>query len=210
MARLIDLLTFSGAVGDMVGCNGPHGFYIRSRPSKPAKAPTPKQLEARAKLSMVMRFLKPLKAIIYRGFMGNQSAKTRIAAMNAAASHVLNQAMVGAYPDLRIDPAKVRLSRGTLLGLPQATFRAQGASVDVSWSPALTPFSGHADDEVTVVVYNPQEKTVLAGVALRSAGTLAVDASDEPPGSELLVYACVCDRTGRKFANSQFLGRTVR
>src|SRR5690606_38879109 len=110
MARLIDLLTFSGAVGDMVGCNGPHGFYIRSRPRKPAKAPTQRQLEARARLGLAMSFLKPLKAIIYRGFLAEPSARTKITAMNAAASHMLNNAITGEFPDLQIDPAKVRLA----------------------------------------------------------------------------------------------------
>lgn len=194
----------------MVGCNGPHGFYIRSRPRKPAKAPTQRQLEVRARLGLAMSFLKPLKAIIYRGFVADWSVRTKITAMNAAASHVLNHAIVGEFPNLQIDPAEVRLARGTLAGLLQAAFHAAGASVVVNWSPELLPFAGNTDDEVTVLVYNPSEKTVLAAATTRGAGTAAVDVSEESLGSELLVYACVCDRDGRRFANSQFLGRTVR
>lgn len=210
MARLIDILTFSGAVGDMVGCNGPHGFYIRSRPRKHGKVPSAKQLEMRAKLGLVMAFLKPLKAIIYRGFLNPNTVKTKVSAMNAAASHVLNHAITGEYPDLQIDPAEVRLSRGTLPGLPGVALRMQGAAVEVTWSTSVPPFSGYADDRVTAVVYNTAERTVMADEAIREAGGVSVDVSDEPPGSELLVYAYVADREGKQFSNSQFLGRVVR
>ncbi|HWK99427.1 MAG TPA: DUF6266 family protein [Parapedobacter sp.] len=209
MARLIDLLTFSGAAGDVVGCKGPHGFYIRSRPRKQRKAPTTKQLEVRARLGLAMGFLKPLKTVIYKGLSARYGAMSRVSAMNAAASHVLNHAITGEFPDLKIDPAEVRLSRGTLKSLPDAESRLSGASVEVTWSPEVPEFNGYADDCVTVVVYNPAEKTVMAGEAMRKAAAISVDVSDEPPGSELLVYACVADRDGKQFANSQYLG-TVR
>ncbi len=210
MARLIDILTFSGAVGEMVGCNGPHGFYIRSRPRKRGKAPSAKQLEMRAKLGLAMAFLKPLKAIIYRGFLTRDTVKNKVSAMNAAASHVLNHAIIGEYPDLQIDPAAVRLSRGMLLGLPEVEVRLSGAAVEVTWSTGVPPFSGYADDCVTAVAYNTAERTVMAGEAIRGAGGVSVDVSDEPPGSELLVYAYVADREGKQFSNSQFLERVVR
>ncbi|MFC3198239.1 DUF6266 family protein [Parapedobacter deserti] len=210
MARLIDLLTFSGAAGDVVGCKGPHGFYIRSRPRKPRTTPTAKQLEVRARLALVMGFLKPLKAIIYPGFSVRYTAKTKVSAMNAAASHALNHAITGEYPDLDIDPAMVRLSRGMLVGLPRAEAKLSGTSVAATWSAEMPQFNGHADDCATIVVYNPAEKTVMAGEAKREVGIVSVDVSDEPPGSELLVYACVADRDRKQFSNSQFLGRLVR
>lgn len=210
MARLIDLLTFSGTVGDMVGCKGLHGYYIRSRPQKSRKAPTPKQLEARAKLTLVVAFLKPLKEIIYSGFAGRNEPRNKVSAMNAAASHVLNHAITGEYPDLQIDPAVVRLSRGTLVGLSDVAAGVSGTSVEVTWSPEMLPFSGHKDDCVTVVVYNAAERTVMVGEAMREAGAVSADVSDEPTGSELLVYACVADRDGKQFSNSQFLGKVVR
>lgn len=209
MAKLIDLLTFSGKVGDMVGCKGAHGFYIRSRPKKTALTASPKQLEVRARLALVMGFLKPLKAIIHEGFSGTYPLSNKVSAMNAAASHVLNHGLVGDYPDLSINPAEVRLTRGTSGKLSITKIRLSGTSVGVFWSPAVTSFSGYADDCVRVVVYNPEEKTVMANEATRETGEATVDVSDEPPGSELLVYVYVSDRDEKQFSNSQFLGKVV-
>jgi len=207
MAKLIDILTFSGKVGDMVGCKGAHGFYIRSRPKKIKSPASPKQLEVRARLALATGFLKPLKAVIHEGFSGTYPVNNKVSAMNAAASHVLNHALIGDYPDLRIDPAEVRLSRGTLGKLTITKFGMANASVEVFWLPMVSSFSGHGDDRVKVVVYNPTEKTVMASEALREIGQATVDISDEPPGSELLVYVCISDRDNKQFSNSQFLGK---
>lgn len=210
MAKLIDLLTFSGAVNDMVGCRGTYGFYVRKRPRRSHKDPTPKQLEARERLSMVVAFLKPLKEMIYDGFGDKRRTGGRTQAMNAATSHVLNHAVTGTYPELHIDPAEVRLSRGGLPGLVQAGAMRVGNTVVVNWSPDMTPESGFPDDLVRAVVYNPSERTVMTGMVSRETGTLTVNIADETPGSELLVYVCVSDRDGKVFANSQFLGRMTR
>ncbi|GGG88416.1 hypothetical protein GCM10007415_23060 [Parapedobacter pyrenivorans] len=207
MAKLTDLLAFSGAVGDMVGCKGPHGFYIRSRPRKSHKEPTARQLEVRARLALVMGFLKPLKAVIHLGFSATNTTRTKMSAMNAAASHVLNHAIAGEYPDLQIEPEEVRLSRGMLQGLADVGIGMLGTSVDVTWSTEPPQFIGYPDDRVTIVVYHPAEKTVMVGKVSRDAGAVSVDVSDEPTGSELLVYACVSDRDRKEFSNSQFLGR---
>lgn len=210
MARLIDLLTFSGKVGDLVGCKGAHGFYIRSRPRKSRKPPTPKQLEVRARLAMVMGFLKPLKTIIHEGFSTTHGVVNKVTAMNAASSHLLNHGVLGDYPDIHIDPAEVRLSRGNLVGLVMVELRELPGKVEATWPPIATPFSGYNDDRVTLVCYNPAERSVMATGVMRSEGTLTVDVSDEPPGSQLLVYLYVADRERKQFSNSQFLGTLMR
>jgi len=207
MARFIDLLTFSGSVGDVVGCQGPYGFYIRSRPRKSEKAPSRKQREARTKLGMAMAFLKPLKEIIYVGFASAHPSRSKTAAMNAAASHLLNYAMEGEFPDISINPAAVRLSRGTLMPLPDVSLEQTGSEITVMWSPMLSPFSGHADDRVMVICYNLEEESVEVGEAVRQDGLLTLDLSELPVGSTSIVYVCVADRNGKQFSNSQFIGR---
>lgn len=207
MARLLDLLTFSGTVGDVVGCKGPHGFYIRSRPRRSDRAPSPKQLEARNKLGMAMRFLKPLKEMIYVGFAGAHGSRSKTTAMNAAASHLLNYAMEGEFPDITVNPAAVRLSRGTLMQLPDISFEQTGSEITVMWLPFVSPFSGHADDCVMVACYNLQERSVTVGEAVRSDGLATLDLSELPVDSTSLIYVCVADRDRKRFSNSQFLGR---
>ncbi|RQP15310.1 MAG: hypothetical protein EAS52_15555 [Parapedobacter sp.] len=210
MARFIDLLAFSGAVGDVVGCMGPFGFYIRSRPRKSDKTPSPKQRAARSKLGMAMGFLKPLKEIIYMGFANAHRSRSKTAAMNAAASHMLNYAIEGDFPDISINPAAVRLSRGTLMQLPDVSLEQTGSEITVMWSPMLSPFSGHADDRVMVICYNLEEESVEVGEAKRQDGLLTLDLSELPVDSTSLIYVCVAERNGKQFSNSQFLGRIER
>lgn len=207
MARFIDLLTFSGTVGDVVGCMGPYGFYIRSRPRKSDKSPSPKQREARTRLGMAMAFLKPLKEIIYKGFASAHPSRSKTTAMNAAASHMLNYAMEGEFPDISINPAAVRLSRGTLMPLLDTSLEQNGSEITVSWSPMFSQFSGHADDRVTVICYNLLEESVLIGKAARHDGMLAMDLTELPADSTSLIYVFVADRNRKQFSNSQFLGR---
>src|SRR5690606_10197889 len=153
MARLSNLLSFSGVLGDVVGCNGPSGFYIRSRPKRSGKAPSPKQQDARSRLATVMRFLKPLKEIIYMGFAQAHPSRSKTTAMNAAASHMLNYAVEGEFPDITINPAAVRLSRGSLAPLPDIAYEQVGSSVAITWSPLMPRFSGHSDDTVMAICY---------------------------------------------------------
>src|SRR5690606_41431275 len=105
MARLSNLLSFSGVLGDVVGCNGPSGFYIRSRPKGSGKAPSPKQQDTRSRLATEMRFLKPLKEIVYVGFAQAHPSRSKNTAMNATASHIPNYALEGEYAEISIHPA---------------------------------------------------------------------------------------------------------
>ena len=210
MARLSNLLAFSGALGDIVGCNGPTGFYIRSRPQRSEKAPSPKQRDARSRLAAVMRFLKPLKEIIYMGFAQAHPSRSRTTAKNAAASHMLNYAVEGSYPDITINPAAVRLSRGTLASLPDAAYEQVGSAVTVTWNPLLPRFSGNADDRVMAICYNLQERSVMVVEASRADATATLDLFELPLNSTSLIYVLVADRDRKQYSNSQFLGKVER
>lgn len=194
----------------MVGCNGPSGFYIRSRPKRSGKAPSPRQQDAQSRLATVMRFLKPLKEIIYMGFAQAHPSRSKTTAMNAAASHMLNYAVEGAFPDITINPAAVRLSRGTLAPLPDIAYEQVGSTVTITWSPLLPRFSGHRDDIVMAVCYNLQERSVSVVEALRCEGLATLDLFELPRHSSSLMYMCVCDRDRKQFSSSQFLGEIER
>lgn len=197
-------------MGDIVGCNGPTGFYIRSRPQRSEKAPSPKQRDARSRLAAVMRFLKPLKEIIYMGFAQAHPSRSRTTAMNAAASHMLNYAVEGSYPDITINPAAVRLSRGTLAPLPDAAYEQTGSAVTVTWNPMLLKYSGNADDRVMAICYNLRERSVMVVEAMRSDAMATLDLVELPLNSTSLIYVLVVDRDKKQFSNSQFLGKVER
>lgn len=207
MARFSNLLAFSGVLGDVVVCNGPTGSYIRSRPRRSEKAPSVRQKQVRSRLATTMRFLKPLKEIIYAGFAKAHPSRSRTTAMNAAASHMLNYAVEGSFPDITINPAAVRLSRGTLAALPDAGYEQVGSAVTVTWSSLCAALSGHPDDVVTAVCYNLRERSVVVTEALRSDEMASLDLFELPQNSTSLIYVLVADRDRKQFSNSQFLGK---
>ncbi|GAA4777947.1 hypothetical protein GCM10023231_00480 [Olivibacter ginsenosidimutans] len=209
MAKFYHMHAFSGVVGDVVGCNGPFGFYIRSRPKRKKRKPSPGQVEWRAKLALAIRFLAPLKEIVYRGWAMPSGPKCKTAAMNRAVSLTVSVAVEGSFPDLKINPEKIQLSRGSLCKLLELSMSVTHKIVEVKWLSGLTVFPAFADDTVYVVAYHVGEKIVLGALAERIHANVTIDLSAEPIGSEWLVYACVSTREGKRFANSQFIGKII-
>lgn len=211
MAKFNELFTFSGTIGDLVGCKGPFGFYVRSRPRKSIKPPSVNQLAARKKMKQVMDFLAPLRPIIHLGFALPRGQDSKTAAMNRAVSHVYHNALEGEYPDFAINPAKVRISQGALKGLEITGINIVGDHLRLHWEPGhLNKRDAFADDIVYVVVYNLMDQVAPMGLFSRNACNACLDIADEPKGSQLLVYVCVGERDNRLFSNSQFLGTFIR
>lgn len=191
-------------MGNLVGCVGPFGYYVRQRPKAPAKPPTEAQLAVRQRMKLVMAFLKPLRKIIYRGF-GN-GAGGRTGAFNRATAHALTHAVGGEYPGQFIVPEGIRVSHGTLPGLvdPECTFSA--GVVRLAWAMARPMLMAYGDDVVSLLAYQVEADTVLLGEGEREDGTLTVRIDGELPGNRVLAYAFVCSRNGKSYSNSQFLG----
>ncbi len=210
MAKFNDLFAFSGTIGDLVGCKGPFGYYVRSRPRKSTKPPSSKQLEAREKMKLVMGFLEPLRPIIHLGFLSSHGSFSKTAAMNRAVSHVYHYALEGEYPHLVINPANVRLSQGTLKGLEIKEMKLIHDQIQLRWEPNANKKNAFKDDKLFFVTYNVAERFAAIVVVPRASGNVTVNVADEPIGSQLHVYVCIGDRDEKCFSNSQFLGTLVR
>ncbi|MGK6350171.1 DUF6266 family protein [Parapedobacter sp. DT-150] len=210
MAKFNDLFAFSGTIGDLVGCKGPFGFYVRSRPKKSNKPPSAKQLEAREKMKLVMGFLTPLQTVIHRGFASSYGSYSKTAAMNRAVSHIYHNALDGEYPNLSIRPEQVRLSQGSLKGVEAIEMELVNNQLQLRWTPNANKKNAFNDDRVFLIAYNAEKKIFSVAEALRAEGSVSVDIADEPIGSQLLVYTCVGDREEKCFSNSQFLGTVER
>jgi len=208
MAKLSGQFQFQGKVGNLVGCRGPFGYYIRQLPAATAKAPTPAQLAVRQRMKIVVAFLAPLRSAIYQGFCG-PGRLNKTAAFNRATSHALNHAVRGTYPDLAIAPEGVLLSRGPLAGLFNPACVLLDGRIRLTWANAGSVFTAHDDDVVSLLIYNPQAGTAQLTEGPREACTATLSVADEPPGSRLLAYAYACSRQGKRYSDSQFLGEFV-
>ncbi len=210
MAKVNELFAFSGTIGDLVGCKGPFGFYVRSRPRKSFKPPSVSQLAAREKMKQVMHFLEPLRPIIHKGFALPRGQDSKVAAMNRAVSYVYRHALEGEYPNFVINPATVRISQGSLAGLETTAMEIVDDELRLHWQPRINRKDAFEDDVVYLIAYNNTEHVALVGVASRKTGVACLDVEVEREGSQMLVYVCVGERDNRRFSNSQFLGVLIR
>ena len=163
---------FMGKVGTVVGSiwNGVH--YLRSLGDY-TDNPTTAQLNARAKVSLMMPFLADIKILINQGWASR--AGKGLTAMNAASSYHLKNAVTGVAPLYSVDYPQVVFSLGALDGaeLPDVATGA-GISIDFNWTPQTTFMGGGAaTDKATMLVYCPLENkfVFVKGVTPRSAGT---------------------------------------
>jgi hypothetical protein len=141
MGRIKDnsLLPFSGRIGNVVSCYRYGRYYLRTLPEKVNQPDTEKQLAQRMRFNLVQSFLKPIKPFIRAGFAAGAIGRS---AYNAAMSQNLLHAVVGEYPDLRIDFSKALVSKGTLPAAAAAMMAVDAAQVTFSWESEAEDTSG--------------------------------------------------------------------
>lgn len=200
---------FMGKVGNVVGSvwNGVH--YMRSLGDY-TDNPTTAQLNARAKVSVVMPFLADAKSIINLGWASKE--KKGLTAMNAASSYHLKNAVTGVAPDFEMDFSKVLLSVGNLdeLELPEME-TAVGGKLVFSWVQGLNMEFGKPTDKVSVAVYNPllNRFTIAKSVADRSALTYTMQLPMAYVGDTVEAFIIVMSADGKMAGMSHYFGSVV-
>src|ERR1035441_4884273 len=91
---------FSGKVGTVVGGNWKWIDFMPSRANKRTFTFRQKQLELQLKFGLVMKFLKPISALLEVNFSDHAIRKMSI---NSAFAYNYANAVTGAFPDFAID-----------------------------------------------------------------------------------------------------------
>lgn len=101
MARLTTYVNsiLTGIIGSVVLCNRNGTPYIRSRPRKTKRKPTPAQLEQREKFKLVCGFLRSMSPLLQMAF---KSDKRQGRYLNSAMSYNMHHAITGKYPSLSL------------------------------------------------------------------------------------------------------------
>ncbi|MDD2300609.1 MAG: DUF6266 family protein, partial [Fermentimonas sp.] len=106
-------------------------------------------------------------------------------ALSSQVSFAMREAIVGEYPDFRLDYSILQVAEGELQ-MPvnvSLTIDKANRTLRFSWDPTLVYPSqpGKADDHVNVVYLNEKEKIVqsLRNVAKRKDGTAIIDLKAE-------------------------------
>lgn len=189
----------SGKHGSAVAVTRKDGTtYIRMY-AKPSNPRTDKQQAHRAKFALSSRALVPFNPI-FKDTIGITNG------ISVARSHAFKNAIVGDYPNLSVDYEKLMFSFGTLEKLHNASVTRKGNVATLNWD-FKEMYNCHADDSVSIVVFNKDAKQVLhiKDVALRADKSTKIEIHNAWADSELYFWAYV--RGGDKISDSVFVGK---
>lgn len=143
---------FSGKLGTVIGSCWKRLEIMRSRPRKRKDNPTPEQLQARAKLSLMGAFLKRFSDVLRKTFSGDNMSGT-----NIALKYNIDNAISGSYPSYSINYPNVRLAHGDLFPPDPITTTATAGSageVVFNWNDNTAAYAKDTDTAV-VIAYCP-------------------------------------------------------
>lgn len=209
----LDALTsgkgLSGTIGDRVYYQRNGISYSRSKPVRCKNPQTPAQQAQRAKMNVILKFLKPCKEFVRIGF---QAKAKNMSEFNYATSFLYKNALTGKYPDLSIDYSKVLLSMGNLDGPFEPMIAlVSPCEIEFSWQINIDTYNYFLNDRAMALVYNPaKQETIIitdgnSRISMRQMVTL-------PPtfaGDEVVCYLAFRNYRGKKVSDSQFLGRLI-
>lgn len=197
---------FSGKAGSFIGSSWKDISYLKGIPKISNKPKTLKQLEQQAKFATAILFLQPIKDLLNVGFGGQNKGKA--SGYNMAVKHVLDKAIIGVYPDYEIDYTKAVFAKGGLMTAIGPAVTALGGDLIVSWSPDLNQFNAFADDEVTVLIFDPTNNVYLSGAmgVLRPEGEQTITI---PQKIESQTDLHLSNRCPRKAIECRSAGRKV-
>ncbi|QNL51979.1 hypothetical protein H8S90_10610 [Olivibacter sp. SDN3] len=158
----------------------------------------------RMRLILAVRYLSPLRKIIAQGY-GLHSKRS---AFNRAVADLIRSAIQGEYPDLSVDPARVRLTKGILqnpIGLQLTRLDDQ---LQLHFETNVAAFYSSGDDSIVLCAYNPE--LGIAGIndeeCSRQDGSLSMQLPAQLMKAPVHVYCYAHDRQRKRFSNSLFLG----
>ena len=207
MARINEGISggFSGKVGTVTGGNWNGIDYMRSNESVSKASNSPAQLNQRARLSTVVQFLRPLKEFLRVGFKYRAS---KLSAFNAATSYNLEHAIVGSFPDYRIDYSLVRISQGKLPGaLNPAAIAGPSGEIRFIWDNNSSAIDAMADDQALVLIYNPTRQSALSftGSSTRLDGSQIITLPVSYSGNEVHCYISFQNTSQTMISDSRFV-----
>jgi len=196
---------FSGKVGTVVGVNLRGKDVIRSLP-KPTNKVSPAQERQRQILSLVSRWLKPLRELIEIGYQLFSKDKS---AMNAAISDTMKIAVKEVDGVKQIDYPKAVFSRGELfLSWILEILTLINAVIHIKWDNAAPSAFNKATDKATLIVYNPvmEQFAFFEDVAERGEKEAIVQLPAEFAGDQVHCWMHFVSAEGNKVSTTHYLG----
>lgn len=195
----------SGKIGNLV-------FYmLKGQPicrliGKPG-APSVKQLANRQAMSVVMQLIKPMADFINVSFKQEANGTIRNP-HNLAISYNKKQALMGEYPNIKVDYEKVVLSNGSLEMAKDLKMSKGEKGLNLSWSSEVE-VNAAPDDLLMVMVSHPTKNkaSTFLNAAKRADGACFLPLEKEWMIDEQMeVYVCFKSANEKSISDSAYLG----
>jgi len=199
----------SGKVGTVVGASWLGTDYIRATPVYRKKhIPTPGQAAQRLKMSLLRGFLLSIRTLVERSYQNFKEKK----AMNAALSYNMQNAITGSNTELQISFPNIIFSKGELMaGWYPAAISVEPSVIDFSWETGPYSLTCRANDQVTLVVYDPVKESfsVSLNAAKREDGTARITVPNNFKGHSIHCYICFYSEELKISSTNQYLGEVI-
>ncbi|MBK0383567.1 hypothetical protein I5M32_11420 [Pedobacter sp. SD-b] len=196
---------FSGKVGAVVGCTWKGIPYMRSLPKKRTGKVSEAEKVNRNKFAMAQEWLKPLTPFLRVGFKGYTE---RVEGFLAAKSYLLKNAILIDEGQLTIDPEKMLVSFGSLLGPENAEISFQeDDTIKFIWK-ACPAHHVNAQDQTLLLIYcrEANESVYQTHGAFRKNGIDELQIPANFKNKHLLIYMAFVSANRLNQSNSIFLG----
>jgi hypothetical protein len=166
---------FRGRVGPVVGSQWRGIEVIRSRPPAKRHKSTVHQSKQQAKMSLMTSFIAPLSGLLNSTYQG---VTVRMSCFNRALSYNMRDAIIGDYPEFKINYPYVVLGVGDLRNVESPTLSSDSEGrLTFSWRDNSNEGSARATDQSFAAVYCEQLKRwiTLEPGPQRNAGSYTLD-----------------------------------
>lgn len=197
---------FSGKIGNVVGASSRGVHYMRAVGKGNKKAPSAAQLQNRRIFAMVMNWLKPILEFINIGFQMEMDGKTPI---NRAVGLQLKEAVISDEQGLRINFAKVILSKGILLvSWIREILIFTDAILSIKWENPADSVYSNGDDQANFIIYNLEKEkfVVFEQVAKREDKKAELQLPVDFSGDAIHCWMGYVSADGKMVSTSVYLG----
>ena len=189
-----------------MGANRKGTAYMRSLPIKVRNPRTLAQRSQRTKFAVTLRLLQPMTELLRSGW---KLYAHKQSPFNAAMSYTIANAVIGAYPDYKINPAKVLISRGALTPVTNAIAAFNDGEIEFQWEDNSGKSSAKASDKTLIAIVNLAKGEAVTDTegAERPDCMQSVPVPAEWSGDEVHAYMGFISENGKEVANSLYLGK---
>ncbi|WP_282038288.1 DUF6266 family protein [Saccharicrinis aurantiacus] len=192
----------SGKLGNVVTYQMYGKSYVRSLPGSYKDAKSEKQLAQRQKMQLVNGFLSPFKEILRLTF--KEEALGRSAYM-AAKSYNMRNAIVGEYPEQKIDYTLALVSKGIVPLPAEASITRTADGLLFKWSDEVT---GNGSDTLLLIAnQRGQYATIskMTGIERKEKSYLWKESTLNNSNTD--IWIVFRDYKERGFSDSLWLGQ---